>query len=706
MARIYLVTGLFLLAHNILFSQSLEGVVIDADDEKPLTGANLYVKSDWRKGTSTDKEGTFSLNGIQQGDTLVISFIGYKEQFHVVTVIKPLVIALVPNTFNMNTVVVAAEKPVAEEFTYKKLSRLEIYLNPSAKADPLLAVNSMPAATTLDESANISFRGSSPAETGIFFNNVPIYDAVRFSQLNGIGTFSIFNTALVSEILVFPGNPPLEYGNTTSGLIAMQTTEELPESRTNTATISLASYGLFTQRPAGKKSAVTLFSNFQPSSVLKAMNNEALEDIQRFQLLDLGINYLSHLNDHTVLKLFNYSMTEGFDFRYQAPTFNGTFQQRKRRNFTVSNLRRQKNRSEWSFNSNLSFSQANFGVADMDIHINNFDAFLSANYHYKHPDFNVKTGVTIDYRQQKFDGTFYRYDFAQGFGFPVSNEQSTVQLNRPEVYVYTKYFLNEKTVIGGGLRKNLPTDLQDHYLSLQLNTNTAITKHAQLVLAWGRYHQYNLPQNDQETPFLIASDQVSADLQWKKDDKTVSGAIYGKRTIQTGQTTRLMGVEVFFEGSLFPGLKGQLSYALVNGNTMNETGEKYDARYDLDYFVRGNIQYNFAPGWTASANFTFRDGRHYQPLTGTVFNERLGVFEPEFSPLSQQERMGEYSIVDTSISRLLALKEKLSIILFGSISNIFDTKNIRSFTYNFDYSDRISQYFSRRTLYVGAVINF
>jgi len=44
---------------------------------------------------------------------------------------------------------------------------VEIYLNPSSKADPLLAVNSLPSATTLDESANISFRGRSPAETGI-----------------------------------------------------------------------------------------------------------------------------------------------------------------------------------------------------------------------------------------------------------------------------------------------------------------------------------------------------------------------------------------------------------------------------------------------------------------------------------------------------------------------------------------------------------
>jgi hypothetical protein len=120
-------------------------------------------------------------------------------------------------TTKLDEVEIKSERLIAADFTVRKMSKLAIYTNPSSKADPLLAVNTLPSSTTLDESPNISIRGSSPAETGIFFNNVPIYDAVRYAQINGLGTFSVFNTALINQVQVYPGNPPLEFGNTTSG---------------------------------------------------------------------------------------------------------------------------------------------------------------------------------------------------------------------------------------------------------------------------------------------------------------------------------------------------------------------------------------------------------------------------------------------------------------------------------------------------------
>ena len=282
----------------------------------------------------------FILEDVNQGDSLVVSFIGYQETIHVVNGNSNVVIHLQESSMNMTEIVVTAEKLVAEEFTYRKVKKLDIYLNPSAKADPLLAVNSLPSSTTLDESANISFRGSGPGETGIFFNNVPLYDAIRFSQLNGIGTFSIFNTSIVDEMLVFPGNPPLEYGNTTSGLIAIKTSEEIPEKAEYSATITLASYGISSTRPLSDKTAFTLFSNYQPSGIIKALNGEALEDILKFNSADLGLNFLKRLDDNTTFKVFNYSLLEGYDFRYQAATFDGTFEQRKKRNFTVTNFRK------------------------------------------------------------------------------------------------------------------------------------------------------------------------------------------------------------------------------------------------------------------------------------------------------------------------------------------------------------------------------
>ena len=153
-------------------AQSLSGQVIDAVSNEPLIGANLYVKSDWRRGTSTNVYGYFKLDGVEPGDSLMVSYIGYQEAIYVVNSTSDVIIPMEESLVNMTEIVVTAEKMVAEEFSYKKIKKLDIYLNPSAKADPLLAVNSLPSATTLDESANISFRGSGPGETGIVGNEV------------------------------------------------------------------------------------------------------------------------------------------------------------------------------------------------------------------------------------------------------------------------------------------------------------------------------------------------------------------------------------------------------------------------------------------------------------------------------------------------------------------------------------------------------
>jgi hypothetical protein len=53
-------------------------------------------------------------------------------------------------------VTVRAPKITYGELASTKINQLDVYLNPAAKADPLLAVNSLPAATNPDETANVS----------------------------------------------------------------------------------------------------------------------------------------------------------------------------------------------------------------------------------------------------------------------------------------------------------------------------------------------------------------------------------------------------------------------------------------------------------------------------------------------------------------------------------------------------------------------
>src|SRR5688572_436178 len=254
---------------------ALHGKIMTRSGEV-LPGANIRLRHSPERGTSSDAEGNFKLFPYQR-DSIIVSFVGFEEK-KILPNPNECFLTIILSTVNtrINEVTVTAERLIAEEFTVRKIQQLQIYQNASGKADPLLSVNSTPFATPVDESANISLRGSHPAETGIFFNHVPVSDAVRYSQINGIGTFSIFNTALIQSVSVYPGNPPLEYGNSTSGLIALQTNETIPLKNHVSVSLSLANISMNTSIKITPTSSLTVFSNYQPSAWIKKINSDAL----------------------------------------------------------------------------------------------------------------------------------------------------------------------------------------------------------------------------------------------------------------------------------------------------------------------------------------------------------------------------------------------------------------------------------------------
>ncbi len=674
---------------------AFSGHLIDAASGGPLPGAHVRVAGK-PGGTSSDVSGNFEIKAMA-GDTLLISFTGYTTRSIVLGTQCQLALTLDVSSNELNTIIIKAERLIAEEFTMRKIQRLDIYKNPSAKADPILAVNSTPSATTTDESANISLRGSSPAETGIFFNNVPINDAVRYGQLNGIGTFSIFNTALVSQVQVYPGNPPLEFGSTTSGLIALTSDETLPDRPTNTVSLTLASFGAYTQRKAGKRSALIAFSNYQPSAFIKAVNPRALERITSFNSVDFGLHYVVKPNDQTIVKLFTYGIRESYQFFYKHPTYQGNFEQQKNRLYTVINFRKRYTHSEFSINNGISFSYANFGASSMDVNVHQRDFYGALNYQYFGGKAAFKTGLSYDTRYARFQGKYPRYPYAFGEAYPSDSSASEQRYKVPEAYIYGKYFLAPRVTVGGGLRKNLAVDASQDFLSSQLNISLRPSKALTINLSAGRYNKYQLPLGEGESPFHIEADQYSLDAGWKKGDTEYSVSMFYKKSRYTQVRSDVRGLELFAKYRLTPRLRGQLSLTTLDADLANGPSP-----YNISYFLRGNFEYTFSDTWTTTAVFLFREGSYFVPVTSASFDSSLSVFAPQYG---NPQRLPSYSIIDWSVSKILVLGERSGIAFVG-ISNLFDVPNVRGYSYNFDYTQAEKDLFSLRTIYLGFIYNF
>ena len=195
-----------ILPYYLSGQNNIVGQVIDKD-RVPIMAVNVFIKNNPSLGTITDINGKFELTSTDV-DTIVFSCLGYKainipfNQF-----ITPFEVTLHENTVAMNEVVVFANLSVTKEFSIKELDRLSIYMSPISSGDPLKAISILPYSTNTSESANPELRGSSSDYSRVIVNNVPVYSPVKNTQLNGMGNFSLLNTELIDNQLVYAGNP-------------------------------------------------------------------------------------------------------------------------------------------------------------------------------------------------------------------------------------------------------------------------------------------------------------------------------------------------------------------------------------------------------------------------------------------------------------------------------------------------------------------
>ena len=690
---------------------SIHGIVREAGSKEALAGVHVFLQNNPFQGTITGKDGVFSLQIKKEkliDNTLIISYIGYREKKIVVKNALPgdtLEISLEVRAKMMEEAVIRAERIIAEEFTIQEIKQLDVYLNPMAKADPLLAVNAMPSSTTIEENANISLRGSRPAETGIFLNQVPVYDAVRFARLNGMGTMSIFNTSIMERMQVFPGNPPLEFGSATSGLVSIQTGNNPPQQPAYTLSASLANLGGKIEQKAGDQTGIAAFANYQPSEGLIGINQDAFHNLDHFNSGDLGIHVTNKINTNSYFKVFNYSNTEAYAYNLAMPSYQGTLNHQKKRNFSIANYVNHHKNGKININGKANFSDQQFDHGNTNLSIYKQDYYLAVNYQRFINQLSIKSGISFNHRIHHFTGSVPVYQYALAPEHPSVAFDKKIQLLLPEAFVYFKYKITDNWISGLGLRQKFPTKQLKEYTSYQGNLTYKPGDHS-FTLAAGKYNKYKMPDAENRQIKLYQSQQLSLDYTFDQPHLKLNAALFTK-TIQSDKTkTAIKGAEAYIKTNLFTEhLQSQLAYTYIHGQ--QQTGQiSYPYKYDMDYYIRASLKYQFAQSTDISLIMLHREGNYYQPVQTSNYHERLDVYQPVYTPRDEKKRLPDYNKIDLSISKLWPVSNSFTLITFLNVSNLLNKKNPRSMSYNHDYSDSFYEYFSFRTAYFGVEINF
>ncbi len=332
------------------YTQTIRGRIIDRDSYMPLVGATVVLlDSTVMKGTITDKDGYFNLEGIPVGRCgISVSYIGYKPQIINNLILKSgkeliINIELEENIEEMEEVVIRAfsgkENPVndmavisARSFTIEETEKYA-----GSWGDPSrMAANFAGVFSAGDQRNDIIIRGNSPIGLIWQFEGIPIPSPNHFDALGATGgPVSILNNNLLSRSDFFTSAFPAEYGNGTSGVFDIRMRNGNNGKHEFTGQMGFAGFEVGAEGPISRKTKASYLVSARYSMLDLVSEFLWIKDVPRYKDLSFKLNFPNKKGNISVFGLGGFSKiimteedsvnsTEGISREIQGVSGSGT----------------------------------------------------------------------------------------------------------------------------------------------------------------------------------------------------------------------------------------------------------------------------------------------------------------------------------------------------------------------------------------------
>lgn len=705
----------FILCCALGFGQStINGIVLD-EARVPVFAANVYLKSDTTIGSTTDFDGKFSLPVSilsKKGDTLIVSSIGYETTYRKIeSLLKDEVNIIIINTAEsqLEEVLLNYKSPISEQFSVNKLEKLDIYLDPISNGDPLKAITGLASSTNVSENSSPALRGSSASRSLVVLNGVPVANPIKNSQVNSVGSFSLFNTELIDKQYVYASNPPLTYGNSSAGLIEIESINSLKENQLSLSA-GLANLGFFLSQKTTEENFIQLYGNWQFSKLFTNLNTSGFEAINYFKNKDIGVNYHHKINEDTSFNVFNYIIEESYSAEQQSFTYLGTQETSNTRYFNVLNFKKKYDKGYLTINGGVDLAKRKFNFGNINSEVKEEQFYAAVNYKNKIFDGNtLQIGATSTYNSYDFKSTIPEFFFAQAPTAPLLNIGDKISNHVSEVYVYDTQKISDKLTGSVGGRINIPTTNQSTNVSYQFNLRYNLNSEHSFLLSSGKYYNYSLPVFFNTNYNLLKSYQAALDYAFTKRDYAINAAVYYKNEggdlvtseFVTFDKTRIFGVECAVEYFINDAFKVAVSNTIIDKN-IRVSNRFVSAADDLNYFIKGTVSYTNPKYVNVAFSYVGRSGTQFTPIETSTFNTSANAFSPEYANGVNSESLNNYNSINVTFNKVFKVKDN-ALISYFSINNIFDSENQRSRLYSEDYSSFTFDYLQPFTMYFGVM---
>ena len=314
------------------------GQVVDEKGD-PLSGALIQLG---QVGVAiSDESGSFRLANVQYGKSVVVSYLGFDSQS---TPVRELLnqyckkIQLYPGVSVLDELVV-------KDYTLPGVSKVEnkLVFNPERlkllpgwiEPDIMQTIQLSPGVSAPFESAtNLYIRGSTPDQNLVLWNGIKTYDQSHF-----FGALSAFNPSIPQKVEFSKNGASPYYGDRIAGVIAIETSDEIPEIMNGSVGLNLLSGDFYLERPLiDNKLSVSLsarrsysdfvetptyqaFSDrqFQNTKILFEDTTDLTDNSNRFFFHDLSASVLYKPVSNQTFRFNTLLTTNELDFQSSAP---------------------------------------------------------------------------------------------------------------------------------------------------------------------------------------------------------------------------------------------------------------------------------------------------------------------------------------------------------------------------------------------------
>ena len=697
---------------------------VQASDRTPLVGASVFL-AESLEGAVTDSAGTFAFaTTASGGGTLVVDAAGYRQ------VRRPwtpesgsltFVLARGSGAAGLAPIVVQAGRFTAGAERGATLTPREVVTTPGTAADVNRAIQTLPGVQPVDEGTGLFVRGGDFTETRVLLNDAALLNPPQLLTPTGtfVGTVDPFQ---LDGIFFSSGGFGARYGNALSAVAALRSLGRA-ERAGGSVGAGLVGPSAAGALPLGRRASVRVSGNYFDVAPIYRLNGAP----RRFDPAPhghaAGASLAYAYRPTAEVKLYALDTRTRLGVGIDDPAFSGTYAADVASRFAVASWRDLFGRVAPAVSvARATLARAeDFGAFRMRLAQVSTQAFASAAVEAS-PRLTVRGGAELEHGTSGLDGSVPQSGDDRAPDARRRVLGAAVAGTRTGAFGEADWRALAPVRLVAGVRTDRSTLSGARTVDPRLSAAWQVARGVTLTGAWGDYHQvpdallYDREIGDASLPPMRAR-QAVAGLQVGDGGRTLRVEAYDKRyralaqlsrdnVVRAGGVGRARGVDIFQKGTFPLGVEQRVTYSLVHAErTDPASGVLARAPFDVTHALTVVAQRPVRGGLLLGATWRAATGRPFTPVQGGVRDSAGTGWTPTYgAPFG--ERFPAFRRLDLSASHSRPVGGGRIAVVYLSLNNALDRRNVQAWTYSADYAERrpVRSLFNRSVYFGGTLI--